>query len=197
MTYYKNHNNTMWEKFNQSLTTTIINYILGDKKNTVSADHIEVLRYGLLSILSEGEKIFLLFLIFSVMHSSIAFVSSFFILTSIRIYAGGTHRNTMTGCFLQSLVTMGGIICLSNQIKVMPWALCVVSVGLGAVILKKAPIVSEKRGSYSESRKILFRKRAIFFVMLWTIIGSIVGGIWASRILCCLLVQLIEMCIVT
>ena len=187
----------MWEKFNQSLAVSILNYILDDKKNIVSSEHIEVLCYGLLSILSEGEKILLLLLIFSFMHLSIAFIGSFLILISIRIFAGGSHRNTMTGCFLQSLVIMGGIIFLSNQINAMPWILCVVAVGLGAVIMKKAPIVSKKRGSYSEKRKIVFRKRALFFVILWTIIGIVVGGIWASRILCCLLVQLIEMCIVT
>lgn len=185
----------MWEKLNQNLAEFVLNYILADKRNDVSEEHIDVLRYGLLSILSEGEKILLLFIIFLVMHSLIAFVGSFFILISIRIFAGGSHRNTMTGCFLQSLITMGAIIFLSNQINTMPWAFCVVSVGLGIVILKKAPIVSGKRGGYSENRKIVFRKRALFFVILWTVIGVVTDNIWSSRILCCLLVQLIDMCI--
>ncbi len=181
----------MWGRINEILTEHVLQFLC--KNRNESEENMEILRYGMLSILSESEKIILMMVIFSLIHCGEAFVGCFMILTSIRIFAGGSHRETMLGCFLQSLLTMGGIIFLANYIRVCWEMICIMAIGLGTIIVKKAPIVSNRRENYSEWRRIIFRKRALFFVVVWTVFAICAGGVWASRVLCCLAVQLFEM----
>ena len=160
------------------------------------SDSTDVIRYALITVFNETEKIILLILLFLLTDRLIEFLFCLLTFGFIRIYAGGSHRSTFLGCFFQSYLTFSVIIFLSEHFM-LAYVVKIASVIISALILYlKAPIESKLRGKYSQKRRREFKKKTIISVVVVSIFGILVGNIWFNYTVWCIIIQTCEMMVI-
>ena len=115
--------------------------------------------------MGETEKLILLFLIFVLMNHGKEFMVAFLTLVSLRCFTGGTHRESMLGCFLQSVCIFEVIIVSSHLFwnEYEWWILTVIELILIVIFV---PIQSPKRMNYNFKQKKKLKKRICIFPKL-------------------------------
>ncbi len=179
----------LWEKFNGKLIDAVMHVL--DRENTLESNKKAAVRYSLTYVFNEFGKMILLVFFFLAAGKLKEFIVAAASLICLRIYMGGFHRKTNLGCFLQSLVTFSCIVGLAG-IATFDNVLACMVVLIGIIsIWTSAPVISEKRGKYSESSKRKFKAQALTVILIEIMIGSVFPAI-KSIIIMTLLFQSAE-----
>lgn len=184
----------MWQECNEKIAYGIMKLLeteQQDGKNTVAK-----VRYALLVLLDEGEKFILLSLFFGIFYDVKKFILAFLVVFSLRIFMGGSHRRTMVGCFLSSLVNFGLILWLAASFAVP------VSVTGGLVVLLVweiilwTPLASPQQLRYTPQQKRRIKKKAFGVLGLWGCIFPFLSGEMGNVVFWALAFQGLEVLVV-
>ncbi len=123
-----------------------------------SFEQLENIKYSLLTVLSESEKLIILSIIFLTLGKFNELIIVALALSSIRVFAGGLHFAKFWSCFAFTLIffilcilVMPNIFYLSNEVRI-------IALSLGVIVnFMLAPICSKHRPIYSKERKMRFR----------------------------------------
>lgn len=126
-----------------------------------SQDEGAVIKYMLVTQISETEKIILLFLIFLVLGQSQNFLWVCLATLLTHPFTGGLHRETFWGCFFQSLLFFTEAIVLGHLINLPVFSIPVIILFSLIIYLLYVPTTSEKRGSYGKESRNRILKVAI------------------------------------
>lgn len=96
------------EKMVQLLTSAIASH------NDYTESQIRIIRFGLHCILGETFKLAIYFIIFSLFSLQGYFLAACIVFCVLRVFAGGYHAKTFSGCFFVSLF-MFSVIVLSGS----------------------------------------------------------------------------------
>lgn len=166
-------------------------------KNSGRTDEqIQKIEFALKSLLSELVKIVLLVIVFVMLRKVELFMICLCTFLLLRTFMGGLHRNTILGCFFQSLITFAIIVFCAEKTDFMGIGNIVYMLGILS-ICRYAPIISEKRGNmYSELEKMKFKFRAICSLFLLSIVVNFCSKSIGNAILCTIIFQSLEIAIV-
>ncbi|MBQ9984171.1 MAG: accessory gene regulator B family protein [Lachnospiraceae bacterium] len=185
----------MWDGVNQYFVSTLI-HILEINKDE-NQKRYEIVKYVLSYIVNEIGKIMILTLIFLLQGKLFEFVIAFLTIVSLRIFIGGSHRETMLGCFLQSFLTFEAIMLLDKSIIIsMPFNY-IIYIFILVWIWKKAPLLSGKRARYNELQCMRFKTMAITMLLLLVMAVGIMPDSVANIMLWAMLFQLAELSVTT
>lgn len=155
----------MWQAVNDRIARRVMALLETEKRqdeNTAAK-----VRYALLVFLDEGEKFVLLSLLFGFFYDLGRFYLAFLALGSLRIFMGGSHRQTKLGCLLSSLVSFTWILGLSEFYTVPVQAMGGLAVLLVLEIIYWAPLASPQQLHYGSSQKNKLKKRALMAMAVW------------------------------
>lgn len=129
------------------------------------------IQYGLSILLSEGFKIIVLILLFSIIRKQNYFYFSLLILLSIRVFAGGIHVKGTLNCLLLTILLFLFTSALAPSLPRLSSAYYLF-IGMICLIitLVRAPICSVKRPIKDKKIKLQYKYTAALFITLWTII---------------------------
>lgn len=185
---------SIWDKVNQCLVSTLIHALEVDENK--NSRRYALIQYALSCIINEAEKIAILILVFGLQGQLIRFLIAFFTIASLRIFMGGSHRETILGCFLQSLLTFEAIVLMTNNIVINEAWNYVIYICNLIWIWKNAPIVSSKRASYNELQCMRFKTMAITVLLLLVMLVEIMPDSLANVVLWTMLFQWLESSVV-
>ena len=161
-----------------------------------SNEQMQKINFALSTILSEAIKILLLVIFFGYIHKLNLFMVCLFALLMLRSFVGGSHRETILGCFFQSLVTFTTIIYLSEKIRLFYLKNIVVIIAMLGICFF-SPCISRKRANmYSEARKQKFKVNALCSIIVLYTISEMNGETYVNIILWVFLLQTIELIVV-
>lgn len=178
-----------WEKVNEKLACFIMGIIQTENHDDVM---IQKVKYSLLVLLSEFEKLLCLLFLFGALHRLLEFFVLFLTIIPIRIFMGGSHRKTMLGCFIQSLAIFGMAMALSETFtmnSIVKWMV------YGILLLEiwmSTPIPSANRMNYNKAQKMGFKAKALTVLLILTWIESLLPDVYCNQIVSGLLVQSLE-----
>lgn len=131
------------------------NYIT--KNLTLAEDDAHKLRYSLRMIIGDSSKLILLFILFWALNCQTAYVMSVAVLSLIRMFTGGLHFKTYSGCLLFSTLFFSACIYLANFYPVSRIGL--LSIGAVSIlgIVMFSPVTSKNRPNYSPAKRLQFR----------------------------------------
>lgn len=178
-----------WERINEKLVCFVMAMLQTNNHNQTT---IQKVKYSLLVLLSEFEKFLCLLFLFGVFHRLPEFFILVFTIIPIRIFMGGSHRKTMLGCFIQSLVIFGMAMVLSEAFtmnSVVKWMVYDI---LLLEIWTSTPIPSANRMNYNKAQKMGFKAKALTVLLILTWIESLLPDIYYNQIVSGLLVQALE-----
>lgn len=147
------------KKINQRLSNAILRRMKVEEN--FSGDEGEIIRYMLVTSISETEKILLLFLIFFVLGQAKLFFWICLATLFTHPFTGGLHRETFWGCFFQSLLFFIEVTVFGHFIKLSVFAIPVIFLFSLVVYFLYVPTASEKRGEYGKESRKRIRKIAI------------------------------------
>ena len=105
---------------------------------------------------------------------------------------GGSHRKTMLGCFIQSLLIFGIALALAETflinsiVKYMVYSILLLEIWIST------PIPSVNRMNYNKVQKMGFKAKALTVLLLLTWIENFLPDIYSNLIISGLLVQALE-----
>ena len=144
---------------------------LVNKNQEYSQLECDKIEYVIKVLLSEVEKILLLSIIFVLQGKFNVFLFCFFMIISIRMFMGGTHRKTFWGCFFFSLTFFQLVITLGNRKELafsMMMLLYFVYIGY---IIWYAPIQSEQKPRYGKKKRLRFKIYSFLITSMWFVLA--------------------------
>lgn len=178
-----------WEKINEKLACLVMNILHTQDYNHIM---IQKIKYSLLVLLSEFEKFLCLLFLFCAMHKMLEFLILVLAIIPIRTFMGGSHRKTMLGCFIQSLLIFGIALALAETflinsiVKYMVYSILLLEIWIST------PIPSVNRMNYNKVQKMGFKAKALTVLLLLTWIENFLPDIYSNLIISGLLVQALE-----
>ncbi len=141
---------------------------------TVEESEKEILRFGIQSAIELAINILLSIFILLKLHMVWEGLLFFGIFIPIRTLAGGYHSDTYIRCLLFSIVTLIGIMVISDYIEI-PISLSLVAILIfGGVISKIAPVANAERPiskreyrTFSRRLKVILLFDDILSLCLW------------------------------
>ena len=150
---------------NQNFIASFVNY---SKENlNFTNDQLEKMEYSFTVIITELEKIVMLFLIFSFFHKALELIIAMVTLMLIRPYTGGLHFKKFFSCFAFSLMVFSITIFGLTHITISYTALVFIYIASTMSFIILAPISSKTRPKYSKSKRMTFKFIAIFMTTLF------------------------------
>ncbi|MCM1162324.1 MAG: accessory gene regulator B family protein [Roseburia sp.] len=151
------------ENLLEYVVETVMNWLWTEQTDI---RRFEIIRYGIKCLLCEFVKFLILITVFALTHNTMDFLISCCTLIIMRIYIGGTHRHTWTGCFFQSLFTFAAIILLKQNISFSFPMIYSVYLIMIVWIWKKAPLVSPNRAAYDSFQRMRFKTKAVTVLLI-------------------------------
>ncbi len=161
-------------------------------KDTQDAERWEVLVYGLKCFVGEGIKIAFLLLIFGLAGVFWEFIFAFISLLAVRRFIGGSHRETATGCFIQSLLVFTLIVVLGKWLIIPMIGVCVLFAVTLLWVWLKGPVVSKKRGGYTRKHFLQFKIKATVTLTVIFAIGIFVHNPLVNYMIWAVVIQLLD-----
>lgn len=141
-----------------------------ENTNELSKEDIEKINYILKVIFDELFKVIALFIMFLLLRKLNYFVYSLCILSTIRIFSGGTHFNNSIGCFLFTAFFFSITALLFPNLNLTKTNYAILSV-IGLILIAvKSPLPSPMRPIKSKKRRCYLKVLSIFSTLLWLII---------------------------
>ena len=180
------------EQFNEKAVSRIMCFLETNKTDEITKQKV---RYTLLVILGEAEKIVILSVIFGILGYMAEFLIAFLGLAVLRMFMGGSHRKTMLGCFFQSGINFTIVLAFGRYIQIGD-AIAVLIYLLGIVIIwNYAPVMSQRRIVYSKARQSMFKLKALSILFGYKLAEDIMSANHYNYLLSAVLLQLIEVAI--
>lgn len=155
----------MWQDTNDKIARRIMRVLETEKHG----DELTVAKveYALQVMLDDSEKFFLLSLLFGLCRHLGEFYLAYAALGSLRRFMGGSHRKTMVGCLLSSLVNFGVILVLSEFFLLPVSAVGIVVAFLAVEIGWCTPLASPQQLHYTYQQRRGMRKKALAVLAFW------------------------------
>jgi len=184
----------MWQETNDKIAQKIMDVLeterYGDELTVAKVE------YALQVLLDESEKFILLSLLFGFGYDVRKFYLAFAVLVSLRIFMGGSHRKTMVGCLLSSVVNFGVILFLSEHFLLQVSAVGGVAVLLAAEIYYWVPLASPQQLHYTDQQRKGIKKKALAILVLWGCVFPLLPAEWGNILLWALVFQGMEVLLV-
>lgn len=178
-----------WERANEKLVFCVLRLL---KTKEYESEVVQKVTYSLKNIFMEIEKFCLLTLLFGVVHK----LSNFFIvllsIVPIRIFMGGSHRKSYLGCFLQSTIMFGGMVWISDVVKIIHISKWII---FGVLLLEvwiSTPIQSPNRMRYSKGKRMEFKAKALSVLLLFCMIQESIPEQYSNQMEVALIIYSLE-----
>lgn len=178
-----------WELINEKLVHFIMIILQTNNHDEIMTQKV---KYSLLVLLSEFEKFLCLLFLFGVLHRLPEFFILFFTIIPIRMFMGGSHRRTMLGCFIQSLLIFGTAMALSEFFMMNSVIKWMVDGILLMEIWISTPIPSANRMNYNKTQKMEFKAKALTILLILTWVECFLPDLYNNQIVSGLLIQALE-----
>lgn len=182
------------------INTRIADYFLRtvSKYKTYTSIEQEKIKYTIVSLLSEGDKFIYLLALFGVIGYWKEFLICYFVMAGTRIFIGGFHLKTFTGCLIFSAVLFMVIIQAAYFINLSITVQLALDMFILIAIAYTAPIHSKNRPAYSLKRQRMFKKSAILSTTCVLVIGCLCNNdIYGMCIVFIMLFQAIQVLCMT
>lgn len=181
----------IWDMIDKVNNIIIKKYISScGEANDFDKERIE---YALKILLNESEKILGILVFFICIGQAKAFLISFVVLMSMRIFIGGIHFTTRLRCFSFTTLFFMMVIYMSGYFVLYR----VVGVVVGCVafvnVILFAPLKSKHRILVTEGRRKHLRKCALVAVVIWLVFYSVLEENVANLIIWTVIMQQIEL----
>ena len=148
------------------LNHLLINKYIKSLDGDYSDDERDAIAYAAEGILGECEKLFIMAVIFALLHQFIPFVCVFAVFAVFRTNCGGIHMKTFLGCLSYSATLFAGIIYLSpylsNRVFLLWYMILAITIGI------KAPIISDNH--LTPDRGTFIRRKVVGVVVTLTLL---------------------------
>lgn len=148
------------------LNHLLINKYIKSLDGDYSDDERDAIAYAAEGILGECEKLFIMAVIFALLHQFIPFVCVFAVFAVFRTNCGGIHMKTFLGCLAYSATLFAGIIYLSpylsNRVFLLWYMILAITIGI------KAPIISDNH--LAPDRGTFIRRKVVGVVVTLTLL---------------------------
>lgn len=153
----------------RTLIRTISKYI--SIANNYSIDQEEVLEYSIRVFTFEIIKILGILIIFSLWGFSLQAIIIVITMSTTKPFLGGYHEDTQLKCFAATLIIVGSIIYLSNNITIDLISKLILNLIIIFCIWQQIPIVNPKMDLTKE--ELIKRNRivGIFFAIVYLVIS--------------------------
>lgn len=138
-----------------SIDTMIMNYLSKDL-NLLEDDQAKLL-YSLRVIIGDLSKLVILYIVFFTVNRSAEYLMALLALSIIRLYTGGLHFKTYTGCLLFTFLFFASSIYLASSNLVSQSGLIVIELTSLFFIALFSPITSKNRPDYSAKKRLQFK----------------------------------------
>ncbi|AFS77743.1 AgrB-like protein [Gottschalkia acidurici 9a] len=149
------------------------------------------LKYSLQLITGNLSKLLILFFLFSVLGYRKDFIYSFLSLLSIRIFTGGLHLKTYTGCLIFSAFFFCISIFLKNNIALNHSIVTILFILSILITITMAPVCGKSRPDYSYAKRMQFKITGISFILIHFLMyffksnnSYFINAIWAMSLQC-------------
>ena len=176
------------DSVNQCVTEKIQDWLMLEPES----DQRKRIGYSIQTVLTEAEKLLFTLGIFSVFGYWWQVCIVMAVTLSLRIFMGGIHRKTTIGCMIQTSLTIGTTIILSEKFIVRGSMSYMVFLLVLLEIWKLVPIPSETRISYNEKQKLLFKLKAMTVLLILSILLSLASNRTGNIIWWSITMQFIE-----
>lgn len=129
------------------------------------------LRYSLEFLYNDFSKTILLFVLFAILGYHLDFIVAAIILFTLRIFTGGLHFKTYTGCLLFSLIFFIAVIYLKNSFILSDNMIITIYVFSYLTIIGVAPISSKTRPKYSKSKRRNFKILGLVVLTIYFVLN--------------------------
>lgn len=153
----------LWERQVDKVVEYVITMLNSKQYGEVM---LQKVGYSLRVIISEVEKIILLFILFSLLGHTLDFLIAFLTIVLFRSCMGGLHCKTMFSCFIRSLFTFLLIIVIGNTYIFQKVAQIGIVVFLTVMIVFIAPVESKYRVKYKTEQRLLFKVKALLLIIV-------------------------------
>lgn len=158
-------------QLNQKLAELFINYV--KKYRELEAIQSIKINYSFCVILSEVEKIGMLFLVFALCNRGKEFLIILTILAITKHFTGGVHFNKVESCFISSLVIVTTIILCGFQIELLRIQKIFIYLSLLLMSYLFAPIQSKNHLLMSQSQKRQIKAKCIVWIIALYILTEV------------------------
>ncbi len=177
------------DEMNEALTSYLIKKLKTEKYGKES---VQKVTYSIHVILNEIEKLFVLLILFSLAHKAIEFLLAYICLVSLRIFTGGNHCKTSTGCLLYTGFIYGCIIFAVSCIQVTDCIKATIEFLSIVCIWTNDKTLSEGRIRYSDLYVMKFRLNGMTVLCIEIILTSILSSRYAAVIVCSMGMNVID-----
>lgn len=178
-----------WERLNGKLVHFLLHVLQAD---TYEENKMQRIRYSLMVLCSEFEKLLVLGIVFGLLHLLPEFLTAFLAIVPIRAFMGGSHRTTMLGCFLQSLVIFGIILTLSSHFYMGKELQIIIVALLITEIWISTPMISKNRIQYNREQRMRFKSKALTTLLALVMLKSSIPSSYSNIVVWALAVQAME-----
>lgn len=136
-----------------------------DEFNLSELDSVK-LKYSLEVLFGDLSKFLILLILFSTLDSRMDFIYSSLTLFTIRIFTGGLHFKTYTGCLVFSGLFFYLSIFLKNSIilnNTLVIAFFLISI---LIVFTVAPVCEKSRPTYSYKKRLQFKLIGTLFILI-------------------------------
>lgn len=178
-----------WDTFNRNISMAI------SKNLSVNERSINIISYGINVLINGIEKSMVLISLFAIQGLLKLFFVAFMMIACLRMWMGGTHRNSLLACVSQSYVVFMSIIIIYKLLPVNVYATWLIMFVTIIINLLFCPIISKKRGKCSESRKRKFKIMGVIGIIVVNVIQVSVLRDMNGMVQACEIVQIIDVLI--
>lgn len=138
-----------------------------------SADESQIIKYMVITLISETEKIVLLLTVFMIFGEVFPFLMMLSAVFLTHPFTGGAHRETFWGCFFQSFLFFCATLFLGKMLPLSSKYLPFICIGSIIIYAAFVPTTSEKRGIYGKKSKKRIKIIAAIGMLIVCIISRI------------------------
>ena len=158
-------------QLNQKLAERFVNYV--KKYRELEAIQSVKIKYSFCAILSEVEKIGMLFLVFCLCKREKEFLIILMLLAITKHYTGGVHFSSVCSCFFSSLAIITMIILCGSHIELLRIQKILIYLSSLLMSYLFAPIQSKNHLIMSQSQKRQIKVKCIVWIIALYILTEV------------------------
>ena len=153
----------------------------------------ERIEYALGILINESEKILAIVIIFIMICRVEMFLISFVVLMSLRIFIGGLHFSTRSGCFVFSTLFFVTTVFLSEFFYINKLVGLIIGCLACINISSCAPLASKHRILVTERGRKTLRKQSMVMLTIWLVCYMVLRKMVANVIIWTVIMQQMEL----
>lgn len=181
------------EEFNEKLVLQMLKILETGKKDE---DTFQKVKYTLSVLLSEAEKIIGLCIVYGIFHCIGEFLTAFFSLAALRVFTGGSHKETMIRCFLQSIFNFTMILLIGKNYPFAKETCTAIFCIWIAVTWLGVPVQSSNRIQYNKTQRAVFKAKTLSVLLVLKMLEVVIPEGMYNIVMAAMLLQLVEVAII-